>query len=98
MRLMLTPRAEEYIKHFKRKSGLDDPIVGIGWGRWNHETEDHWMLGLYERSTVGSDWPGWHAIAPEFDFVVINPALLNRLEGRVLDIAEGKPKVSDDAT
>jgi len=96
VRLMLTPRAEDYIDKLKQDTALNDPIVQIGWGRWDHETEDHWQLGLNERSNVSG--AAWHGIAPEFEFFVLHPALFDRLEGCILDITEGTPKVSDDAT
>jgi hypothetical protein len=98
VRLMLTPRADTFIAEWKRKSGLDDPILDIGWGRWNHESDDHWMLGLHDRAKLGDDWPGWVGIAPEFVFVVINPSLFDRLEGCILDVGpDGSPRL-DDAT
>src|SRR3977135_2631950 len=86
VRLMLTPLAQRYIDELKRNSDLEEPIVQIGWGRWNDESEDHWILGLNDRVRMGEDWPGWLGIAPEFQFVVINPTLFDRLDGCILDV------------
>ena len=99
VRLMLTPRAQRYIEDWKQKSELEDPIVQIGWGRWNHESEDHWILGLNDKVRMGPDWPGWLGIAPEFQFVVINPMLFDRLDGCIMDIdSKGSTKVDPHAT
>jgi len=87
--LRLTDEAKQYLSELKSKSQLDNPIPGIGWGKWNHETEDHWMVSLYDRDECA----GWLCKAPEFEFVIINPNLIERLHDRVLDVRDKKARI-----
>lgn len=82
--LRLTEEAKRYVADLMAKSKLADPILGIAWGKWNHESEDHWFVGLYDREECA----GWLCRAPGFDFVVTHPILAERLNDRVLDIRD----------
>ena len=82
--LRLSDEAKKYISGLKASSKIENPILGISCGRWNHETDDHWFIGLFDRDECA----GWLCKAPEFEFVIVNPDLIERLNDRVLDIRD----------
>src|SRR5258706_13269742 len=84
--LRLTVEAKLYVADLMANSKLTNAILGIAWGKWNHETEQHWLIGLYDREECS----GWLCRTPEFDFVIAHPSLAERLNDRVLDIRDSK--------
>jgi hypothetical protein len=78
----LTEGAKNYVSAWMEKSGLRNPILGISWGKWGHEAEFRWLLGLYDRDTCA----GWLCKAPEFEFVTVSDQFIGQLNGRVLDV------------
>jgi len=92
--LQLTSHARKWIDDYKAKSGLRDPIPTIHWSRVRGEAEEQLMIGLYEYDNVRE---GWLGIAEDFQFVVIQEWLFDRLEGKTLDLihdAEGRLRIS----
>jgi hypothetical protein len=87
--LHLADEARSFISDLLEGTDIPDPILGIGWGRWNDEKEDRWLLGLYSRARC----TGWLCTTKQFEFVVINPNLVERLDGRTLDIVRNRPTV-----
>jgi len=87
--LKLTDEARIFVSGLLDRTDIVDPIVGIGWGRWNHETEEHWLLGLYSREKCS----GWLCKGPALEFVIINPSLVERLQGRTLHIVKNRPTI-----
>ena len=87
--LQLTEDARRFISVMLEQTDIHDPILGIGWGRWNHEKEEHWLLGLYSRPKCS----GWLCKANGLEFVIVNPSLVERLHGRTLDIVKNQPRI-----
>jgi hypothetical protein len=87
--LRLTDEAKRYIADLISHSKLASPILGIAWGKWDHETEHHWLIGLYDREECA----GWLCRSAELDFVITHPGLVERLNDRVLDIRDSKTVV-----
>ena len=83
--LRFTARAIEYISDLMRKSELEQPILGISWGRWHDETEFRWIIGFYDRAKISSDWAGWLGVTPTLEFLCIHPSILRELDGAILD-------------
>jgi len=88
--LRLTDEAKRYLADLISRSELENPILEIAWGKWNHETEYHWLIGLHDREECG----GWLCRAPEFEFVIIHPSLAERLNDRLLDIRDSKTSIN----
>jgi hypothetical protein len=87
--LRLTDEAKRYLADLMRMSELENPILEISWGKWNHETEYRWLIGFHDRENCG----GWLCTAPEFEFLIIHPSLAERLNDRVLDIRDTKASI-----
>lgn len=87
--LQLTENAKRYISELIDRSEITNPIVGIRWARWNDEAEDRWMLALHDRDRCS----GWLCRAPGLEFVIVNPQLIERLEGRILDVLDANPTI-----
>jgi hypothetical protein len=83
--LRVTDRTRAFLDRFKARSRLDDPVLGISWGRVGHETDERWTIGLYDRKDLRE---GWLGIAPDFDFVVVQDWALKALDDKVLDFDE----------
>lgn len=81
--IKLTERAKEWIENYKSTSGLRDPIAGISWSRVRGEPHHKWMIGLYERSHINE---GWLGIAKDFQFIILQNEIIERLNHKVLDI------------
>ena len=90
----LTDQAREWIEQFKAKSGLRKPIPSFQWSRVRGEPKEKLMIGLYEMDNVQE---GWLGIAGEFQFVVIQEWLFDRLDGKTIDVvldADGRSQIS----
>ena len=65
------------------KAQLRSPIFGVLWvGKYDYP-RGKWISGLYDRA---DDIPGWLGIAPEFEFVVVQEWVLDKVDNKVLDI------------
>ena len=71
VQLQLTPEARDFIARWLETTDFDDPIVGIGWGRWHDERVEHWLIGLYSRRRSSGwlckaprAWSSWLSISP----------------------------------
>jgi hypothetical protein len=86
--LRFTARAMEHISDLMRKSDLEQPILGISFGRWHDEKRFHWMIEFYDRAKLSSDWPGWLGVTPTLEFLCIHPSILKELDGAILDVGD----------
>ena len=91
--LQLTERANDFIERNKVKSGLQSPILGLGWGTFSKESEERWSIGFYGRKDVRE---GWLGITPTFEFVVIQEWILDAVDNRIMDIDHDKGIVTFD--
>ena len=92
--LQITDRARTWINDYTQRAGLRDPIPLFQWSRIRGEDNEQLMIGVYERGNVRE---GWLGIAGDFQFVVIQEWLFDRLDGKTLDAildAEGRIRLS----
>ena len=65
-----------------RKSTVRNPIAGVIWGKWTTEEAEHWSIGVYDKETVD----GWLVRCPNLQFVVVQDFVVQKLNGKTLDI------------
>lgn len=82
--LRISERALRWITRILAKSTVRNPIAGVIWGKWTTEEAEHWSIGVYDRDTV----EGWLVRSPNLEFVVVQDFLIERLNGKVLDVDE----------
>lgn len=83
--LQLSVRAKDFIDRFKAKSNLSKPILALTWSGRSGQTEERWTIGLYDLPEVRE---GWLGVAPEFEFVVIQDWIFDKIDNKVLDFDE----------
>lgn len=71
-------------------SGLKNPIPEIIWGRWEDEEEDSYSIGFHERDELPTNDPIRIIEADGIDFLIIQDRICKELEGKTLDIVNGK--------
>jgi|JI10StandDraft_1071094.scaffolds.fasta_scaffold161572_3 hypothetical protein len=81
--LHVTERAQAVITRWSKASKLPSPILGIKWSLVRGHRRHKWGIGFYERSEV---YEGWLGIAPDFEFIVVQEWLFDRIDNATLDI------------
>ena len=74
-------------------SELDDPLPGILWGQWDTETNEHYVIGMYERDELPVDDPVRIIEADGIEFLITQDWICDDLEGKCLDIVNGQLSV-----
>jgi hypothetical protein len=80
--LRLTEQAKGAVRRMLDDSGTPNATAGILWGKWQDERTEHWSIGLYDRKTA----EGWLVRSPDLEFIVIQDFIVERLDGKTLDI------------
>lgn len=80
--LRLSERAKLWIRRMIDESKLPNATAGILWGKWERDPSDYWSIGLYDKSTA----EGWLVKSPDLEFVIVQDFLVERLDGKTLDI------------
>jgi len=83
--LHVTERAKVVLERWAKDSKLQAPILGISWGIVKGHQHYKWRLGFYERKDVSE---GWLGIAPDFEFIVIQEWVFDKIDKKILDIDE----------
>ena len=83
--LQVTKRAKTVLDRWANASKLHSPILGIQWSLVKGHKYHKWGVGFYERHDVSE---GWLGIAPEFEFIVIQEWILDKVDKKILDIDE----------
>jgi hypothetical protein len=81
----------DWIQYRFSRSTVRNPILGIIWGKWTTEGDQHWSVGVYNRDTA----EGWIVRCPNLEFVIVQDFLLERLNGKILDIDENGVRVRE---
>ena len=76
LRLRFTEDAERAVARRLEESSLSNPVIGIIWGRWDDELEDHWLLGIYNKPDLRV---GWLVTAGDVEFYTIKNSCLRSL-------------------
>jgi hypothetical protein len=71
-------------------SGLQSPLPAILWGRADNEEADSFQIGFYEREELPTSDPVRLVEADGVDFLVIQDWICDELEGKVIDVIDGK--------
>ena len=93
----LTENAKRVLLDFISSSNLENPIIGIDKGKWEHESEEHWGYGAYTTEQIEKAAPEieglGHTLLYNLDGLTVACAqfhLLNELNEKTIDIENGK--------
>ncbi|HEX7028796.1 MAG TPA: hypothetical protein VF268_16260 [Gammaproteobacteria bacterium] len=84
--LVLSKEAKNLILDRMSKCGLESPVAGLIWGKWEHEEDQHWSIGFYEKAKVID---GWIFEASGVPFYTYQDFMFGELDKKLLDIVEG---------
>ena len=87
LRLRFTEDAERAVARRLEESSLSNPVIGIIWGRWDDELEDHWLIGMYNKPDLRV---GWLVTAGDVEFYTYQEFLLEKLDGKVIDYRDNR--------
>ena len=93
--LQVTERAQDVLDKQAEDTELSCPILGITWGKTGGHRYYKLDLGFFDGTEINE---GWLGIAPDFDFIVIQEWILDRIDGKILDIDENKKFIFLDKT
>lgn len=74
--------------------GLQNPIPAILWGREDSQKEESLVIGFYERDELPEQDPIRIIEADGIEFLVIQDWICDALDGKSLDIVDGKLTVT----
>jgi len=83
--------ARNMLSKWIEQSGLRNPIAGLIWGRCEELDEvNSYSFGLYERGELPVDDPIRIIEADGIELVVVQGWVCDELEGKTLDVVNGK--------
>ena len=88
--IQMSSNLKETVTRECDESGLNSPLPSILWGNDGGNSEEYFMLGLYERNLVPSDEPIRIIEIEGMEFLIIQDWICDELEGKILDIENGK--------
>ena len=83
-------RLKEVLEQRRQKCGLKNPVPGILLGTSDDDAEERYMLGFYERDELPIHDPVTLVQFGDIDLLIPQSEVLDELEGKVLEIIDGR--------
>ena len=95
LNLRIGARLRTILEERALASGLAKPLPGILWGKWDDEKDEYYSIGFYEGGDLPVNDPIRIIEADGIEFLITQDWICEDLEGKLLDLIQGKLAVLD---